>query len=336
MGRARKVLFIQTAFIGDAILASSMWESWHARHPEDELHVCLRSGNQSLFRNHPFLAGVHVWQKQGRVLLRYTRLLSLGLYLRKMQFDVVITPHRHASSGILARLTAAPARAAFDQHPLRAWFTHGTNHRFEAGLHETQRNHALLEPWLDNAELRPPRLYPATAEALPKGSFGVMAPASQWGTNQWPEDKWVELCDSLSEQAGSIILLGGASDFELLNGIKDKSAHPAVSVCTNFSLLESAAVMKHAQWVISNDSGPLHLASAVDATTLAIFCSTTPDFGFGPMGTRNAIIESTEELPCKPCGLHGHRTCPKGHFKCGRDIQVSQVLEALNAATQSN
>jgi heptosyltransferase-2 len=246
-----------------------------------------------------------------------------------MQFDVVITPHRHVSSGILARLTNAPARAAFDQHPLRAWFTHGTHHRFEAGLHETQRNHALLEPWLHGAELRPPRLYPATIESVPEEPFGVMAPASQWGTKQWPEDKWVDLCDSLSEQPGSILLLGGASDLELLNRIKDQSAHPAVTVCADFSLLESAALMKQAQWVISNDSGPLHLASAVDAATLAIFCSTTPDFGFGPMATRSAVVESTLSLSCKPCGLHGHRTCPQDHFKCGRDIQVNQVLEAL-------
>ena len=330
MGRVRKILFIQTAFIGDAILASSMWESWHAQHPEDELHVCVRAGNESLFRDHPFLAKVHVWQKRGGSMLRYSKLVSLGLQLRKMRFDVVITPHRHASSGILARLTAAPHRAAFDQHPLRPWFTHGAPHRFEAGLHETQRNHALLEPWLNEAALLPPRLYPSTLASLPQEPFGVMAPTSQWGTKQWPEDKWVELCNRLREYSGSIVLLRGASDFELLNRIQQHSVHPKLLVCTHFSLLESAGAMKQAQWVIANDSGPLHLASAVDAATVAIFCSTTPDFGFGPVATKNAVIESTVELPCRPCGLHGHRSCPEGHYRCGIDIQVDQVLKALS------
>ena len=71
-----------------------------------------------------------------------------------------------------------------------------------------------------------------------------------------------------------------------------------------------------------NDSGPLHLASSVNAPVTAFFCSTTPNFGFGPLSENSAIVE-VENLDCRPCGLHGHKTCPKGHFECAEKMNVN-------------
>jgi heptosyltransferase-2 len=71
-----------------------------------------------------------------------------------------------------------------------------------------------------------------------------------------------------------------------------------------------------------NDSGPLHLASAMNAPVTAFFCSTVPSFGFGPLSDDSEIKETTEKLDCRPCGIHGFKTCPKGHFKCGKGIEI--------------
>ena len=88
------------------------------------------------------------------------------------------------------------------------------------------------------------------------------------------------------------------------------------------SYLESCALMKGAKMNYVNDSGPLHMASAVNAPVTTFFCSTVPSFGFGPLSDQSTIIEVSEQLPCRPCGLHGHKSCPKKHFKCGNDIEM--------------
>ncbi|RZK16550.1 MAG: glycosyltransferase family 9 protein, partial [Hymenobacter sp.] len=81
-----------------------------------------------------------------------------------------------------------------------------------------------------------------------------------------------------------------------------------------------------------NDSAPMHLCSAVDAPVCAIFCSTVPAFGFGPLSTFARVVEHLGPLACRPCGLHGHARCPLGHFRCAHEIETSQLLAALAEA----
>jgi heptosyltransferase II len=90
--------------------------------------------------------------------------------------------------------------------------------------------------------------------------------------------------------------------------------------------LGTAALMEGAQMNYVNDSAPLHIATAMNAPVTAVFCSTIPAFGFGPLNPNGRIVELTEKLDCRPCGLHGYAACPKGHFKCALEISVAQVL----------
>lgn len=328
MPNVRSILFIQTAFIGDAILASAMWETWHQAYPEDQIDVCVRKGNESLLANHPFIRQVHCWDKGGG-LVRYKRLISLAKNLRSSNYDVVVTPHRHASSGLLSWISRAPKRIGFSVHPLQRLFTKVVPHEFREGWHEVDRNHQLIREEVGFERSAMPRLYPQKpGQKMPSGSFGVMAPASQWFTKQWPENKWVSLCDSWDESE-TIVLLGGKQDAEILSRIQQGTRHPNVISIPDLALSESLALMSKAAWVVTNDSGPMHMASALNIPTVAIFCSTSPKFGFGPLSSKNAVIEAKVNLPCKPCGLHGHKACPERHFNCAQLIEVSAVSEAL-------
>jgi heptosyltransferase-2 len=94
----------------------------------------------------------------------------------------------------------------------------------------------------------------------------------------------------------------------------------------SLSLLQSAALMKGAVMNYVNDSAPMHLASATDAPVTVIYCSTIPAFGFGPLSPVSKIIEAEESLDCRPCGLHGFKNCPKGHFRCAETISVKRVI----------
>ena len=76
-----------------------------------------------------------------------------------------------------------------------------------------------------------------------------------------------------------------------------------------------------------NDSAPMHIASAMNAPVTAIYCSTIKEFGFGPLSDVSYVIEEKQNIACRPCGLHGHKACPLGHFQCAMDIQPKDILE---------
>ena len=76
-----------------------------------------------------------------------------------------------------------------------------------------------------------------------------------------------------------------------------------------------------------NDSASLHLGSAMNAPTTAIFCSTVPEFGFGPLADQSRVVQTPEPLDCKPCTLHGRKACPLGHYRCAWGIPVDEVAK---------
>ena len=94
-------------------------------------------------------------------------------------------------------------------------------------------------------------------------------------------------------------------------------------------MLQSAALMEGALMNYVNDSAPMHLASAMNAPTTAIFCSTIPAFGFGPLSDNCVVIESSQKLNCRPCGIHGSKFCPEKHFNCAEKISVKSLLKRL-------
>jgi ADP-heptose:LPS heptosyltransferase len=193
-------------------------------------------------------------------------------------------------------------------------------------LHEVQRN-LLLTDGKIHPPLRP-QLFPSPENVsaiqayADKTPYVVLAPASVWFTKQLPAEKWRELMRRFSPET-TVYLVGGSGDTSLAETLM--SAHPqALNLCGKLSFLESAALMRHAQRVYVNDSAPLHFASAVNAPVTAFFCSTVPAFGFGPLSDDAQALEVTG-LDCRPCGLHGYKECPKGHFKCGIGMPVDRA-----------
>ena len=160
-------------------------------------------------------------------------------------------------------------------------------------------------------------------EAFRLGTYVCMAPASVWFTKQLPFHKWVALCD-LMDSYTTVYLLGAKSDEALCLKIKNESKHQHITVlCGRLSLLESCALMEKAKMNYVNDSAPLHLASSVNAPVTAFFCSTVKEFGFYPLSDQTTIKEAIPAPSCRPCGLHGYKSCPHKHFKCGNDIPIN-------------
>lgn len=323
----QNILLIQTAFTGDAILGTALLESLHTRFPQARISYLVRKGNEGLFAAHPFLYEVLVFNKSTGKLRSLKNIIS---QIRRNNYDLVINLQRFASSGLMAGLSGATEIIGFEKNPFSFLYNRKCSHSNAEGLHEIERNHKLIVHL--NAPLQKPKLYPSpalfekTARSKP---YICLAPASVWETKQWPAEKWAELIQLLSGEI-DILLIGGKNDHRLCEQIISRSGKEAQNMAGQFNLLESAALISKAALTVSNDSGPVHLASAMNAPLIEIYCSTVPQFGFFPLSDRHAVIEVDEKLPCRPCGLHGKKACPLSHFKCGNDISAAMVFKQIN------
>lgn len=319
----KNFLVIQTSFIGDVILATGLLESIHHRFPEANIDIVVRNGNESLFSEHPYLNNVLVWNKAES---RYKNLLKTVSAVRRNRYDAVINAHRFASSGLITWFAKSKQKIGYDKNPLSARFTRVVKHRF-GGIHECQRNHALISEIVGSDEFSRPKLYPSKSDfdsvsKYQSGTYRCIAPTSVWGSKQWPAHKWVELINRQSAN-DTIYLLGAPVDASVCEEIKTQCPDMTiVNLAGQLSLLQSAALMRNAAMNYVNDSAPMHLATSMNAPTTAIYCSTIPEFGFGPLSDVKKIVQVNDKLDCRPCGLHGHKTCPAGHFKCAENIEI--------------
>ncbi|MEE0961247.1 MAG: glycosyltransferase family 9 protein [Bacteroidales bacterium] len=325
-----KILVIQTASTGDVILLTSLLEKLHHKFPQAQLDVLVKKPNHKLFDSHPFINNVWVWDKSDK---KYLRLLVLCQEIRKEGYDVVFCVQRFFSAGLITLLSKAKKRVGFYKNPLSCFFTHKVEHKIEKGIHEVDRNISLMEGYWCNTAPQP-RLYPSKEDysktsVYKQGNYYTLSPASLWQTKTLEADKWIELADSMPEES-MLYLLGSASDKSLCEYILKKTKHVnTFNLSGKLSLLQSAALMKDAKMNYTNDSAPLHLCSAVDAAVTAVFCSTTLDFGFGPLSSNSVAIEAQPTPSCKPCGLHGAKKCKNGSFACSRNIDIKQLIDRL-------
>jgi len=316
----KRILIIQTAFLGDVILATPVASELHRIFPESQIDFLVRKGNESLLQNNPKINKVHIFNKtEGKI----KSLWQLIKTFRRERYDLVINLHRFGSSGIIAGLSKGKQRYGFQKNPFSFLYTKKFPHQIGDGTHEVSRNLSFIKEFGANDMLRP-ELFPSLEDEVfvkpyQSDSYICIAPASVWFTKQLPEEKWVEL---LKKTNNKVYILGAPRDKELGERILAKVPDAnAENLCGSLSLMQSAALMRGAKRNYVNDSGPLHLASSMNAPVTAFFCSTVPDFGFGPLSD-DSSIQQVENLQCRPCGLHGHKVCPKGHFKCGLEMKV--------------
>jgi heptosyltransferase-2 len=231
-------------------------------------------------------------------------------------------------------------KIGFDKNPFSFLFTHKVKHEaMQPGLHEIQKNHALIQVLDEGIELCNPKLYPAPSDfeavkSLQSQPYICIAPASVWFTKQFPIEQWVHFLNNLQFE-GKVYIIGGPGDRtlgdQIINDIAEnaKIKNNVINVAGEFHFLSSAALQKGAVLNYVNDSAPMHFASAVNAPVVAIYCSTIPDFGYGPLSEKSFIVQTQKNLSCKPCGIHGKKACPLGHFNCALSIEMQQLYTPL-------
>jgi len=344
----KKILVIQTASLGDVILSTPVLEKLHHVYPGAKIDFLMKAGYERIFYQHPYLHRVMVWKKSEK---KYRHLLDLIDTIRKNKYDVVINLQRFASTGLITTFSGSPVRIGFSKNPFSVFFTRRVKHQIGKGNsnpHEITRNLSLLSHLTfstnsNDSTLFPSpvtetgfsvKLYPSKHDYAKVSQFKTrqyitIAPGSLWFTKQFPEEKWVEFIRSLD--AGLMVyFLGSPNEVDLCNRIINLSGHQnSLNLAGKLSFLESAALMKDAMMNYVNDSAPMHLASGINAPVTAIYCSTVPEFGFGPLSEKSFIVQATNSPHCRPCGLHGFAKCPEKHFDCAHRINNQQLLNTL-------
>ena len=322
----KKFLIIQTAFIGDVILATPLFSELKRIYPEAQIDVLVRKGNQSLLDNNPHINQVFIFDKKENKVKSILHFIKL---FRSKKYDEIINLHRFASTGIITAFSGSKSTVGFKKNPLSSLFSRKIDHEIGNGKHEVERNLMCIAHHGAVSKLRP-EIFPSTEDfeivsVYQNEKYFCLAPASVWFTKQLPEHKWIELGQKLS-QKGKVFIVGGPSDFDICERIKvEINQENCENLAGKFTFLQSAALFKSAEMNFVNDSGPLHFCSAINAPVTAFFCSTIPAFGFGPLSENSKTIETEENLSCKPCGIHGFKNCPKQHFKCGNLIKIDIV-----------
>lgn len=329
----KKILIIQTASLGDVILSTPVAEKLHHFYPNAQIDFLLKYGYEDIFKKHPFIHRVIVWDKSEK---KYEHLYELIKVIRDRNYDAVINVQRFASSGLITAFSKAKIRIGFSKNPFSLLFTKRVKHKIgreNENPHEVERNLQLVELLTEDGNF-PVKLYPsphdfAKVSQYKTRQFITIAPGSLWFTKQFPTEKWIAFLKKLDSEL-VVYLLGSPSEKELCKNIIDHSGHKnCLNLAGKLSFLESAALMRDALMNYVNDSAPMHLASAINANTTAIYCSTVPEFGFGPLSEKSYIVQAKNPPACKPCGLHGFKQCPEKHFDCGNKIDIKQMLEVL-------
>ena len=334
MGSATRVatpsLVIQTSFLGDVVLTTPLLSHLAKHGPVD---VVTTPAGGALLENHPTVRRVIRYDKRGAQ-KGIGGLRLLAAELRGAKYGAAYLAQGSWRSAALAFFARVPVRIGFDTSAGALLYTEQI--RYRSDLHHATR---LLQLSPDEASLDEPgpSLYPRAAdrdavsallEAAPFGDspFVALAPGSVWATKRWPS--FAELVAQIPERLG-IVIVGGAEDGELAREIVAHAPTRVLDATGRLSLLASAEMIGRAAGLVTNDSLPQHLASAMGTATVTVYGPTLPAFGFGPLAPRHAIVEHPPGLECRPCSAHGPQRCPRGHFRCMREISAAAVSAAL-------
>lgn len=336
---ARRALVLQTSFLGDSLLTLPLLRRLKESLPEARISVLTLPKHADVFRGCPWVDEVILDDKRGRH--RGLRgLWRIAAELRPRRFDLAVLPHRSLRSALVARLAGVPRRVGFAASAGRFLLTDVVPFSWLA--HDLERNLALARPVGgagapapgESRYVVPPPLSDALARRLREAGIPDDArvagvhPGAAWATKRWPAERFAELCRRLAAEGLAPALIGGPADSAV--GAEIARACGAADLTGGTDLAELKALMGRLSLFVTNDSGPMHLAAACGVPVVALFGPTTRELGFFPYGAGHRVVEA--ELGCRPCGLHGGRACPEGHFLCMRLLTVERVHAACRDA----
>jgi heptosyltransferase-2 len=323
-------LIIQTSFLGDTVLTTPLIAELARGGPVD---VVTTPAAAPVLMNHPGIRAVVPYDKRGTD--RGVRgFLRVAKRLRAFGYDAAYLAQGSLRSAALAVATGVTRRVGFSTSAGRSLYTEKVEYRED--LHHAARLLSLAKQGeAPAAAAIRPRLYPGIPERaavdrllalhdpLDDAPMVALAPSSIWETKRWPY--YTDLARALASRV-RVVVIGSADDAPLAEEVSAAAGPAGLNAAGVLTLLGSAELIRRCSVLVTNDSAPQHLASAVGTPTITIYGPTVPEFGFGPLAKSSATLGiPTDVLSCRPCDRHGPRRCPLGHWRCMREITARDV-----------
>jgi len=335
----QKILIIRLSSIGDIILTTPLLRSLRSAYPDAEIHYLVKKEFAALVNTNPHLDKVIEFDK-GK---GFSELRKMKRYLKSQQYDWIIDIHKNLRSRYLLFRNTAKYKTTYSKQiwkrTLLVWFKINRYKKikptlkryFEAveaqGISYDGRGTEVHVPRKNIEKIK---TYLSGVGIAPEDPFATICPGASFDNKQWLPDRFAQAADYLVRQLGlKIVFLGGPKDKQLCDNIIALMKSSALNFAGKCTLPDSAGLLGQSKLVLTNDSGMMHLAQSQERPVVAIFGPTTAELGYFPMPRESRVLE--RDLPCRPCTHNGLDYCPKGHFKCMREIETKDVEEALLA-----
>jgi heptosyltransferase-2 len=326
------ILVIQTAFLGDAILATPLLKGLKELFPEADIDVLCLPQTEPIFRYNPNINKILTFDKRKRF-KKWINFFKVVFKIRDRDYELGISIQSSMTSSFLMILGNIKVKHGFSR---QKFLNMSVDHSKLKGDHKIDKILHLLIPFSSKEYDRQTEIFYSNkdselierimGEVQTKKQYSIaVAPGSVWPTKKWPAENYMKLAYLLTSRGCQVFLIGSAEDHTLCNEIKANSS--AINMAGKLSILQSAALIEKCNLIVTNDSAPLHMANAVKTDVIAIFGPTAPILGFYPYRENDVVIES--DLKCRPCSTHGSNCCPLGHFRCMHDISVDYVWKVV-------
>lgn len=333
MSEEKKILLIQTAFPGDAILTLPLIQELKKKRPEYLIDVLCIPLTTEIFLASPHVNSVFPFDKKDKQKSVFA-FINFIKKLKSNNYEIVYSPHRSLRSALIALNLSAKETYGFENSSLKFAFKHTV--KYDPAAHEVKRNLEFMESDYSDDKWKIVPEIKVTAESKKKvqiffsdnkiNKFITIAPGSVWETKKYPVEYLKQVINYFISRKYKIVLVGGDKDKLLCDDLRNGNEEVVYSAAGDFSFIETVEILKGTSLLICNDSAPTHLGMCADIPVLTIFCSTASKFGFYPYNNKSAYI-SIDNLFCKPCGIHGYDHCPTGTFDCAKLLLPNLVIE---------
>ena len=330
-----KILIVKPSALGDIVHTLPVLDVLKRNFPSAEIHWVVAKGLHPLLENHPLIKKLWIidknkWKKLESVKETFSEISTLKKGLKNEKFDVVIDLQGLLRTGLITKATGSPCRIGFKKAREGAamFYTHKIDIDWE-GIHAVDRYLKLLEPLgCSIGEVRFP--FVPFEEDIPllktlPSEYAVIAPAAGKEANMWSAERFGQLAAKLKIPA---VIVSGKADIHIAEEVVAASGGEAISIAGETSIPELAAVIKRAEYLISNDTGPMHIAAALNTPVYAIFGPANP-VRTGPYGNIHTVISAN--LPCSPC--YKKKKCEKGD--CLKLLTVDMIYDVINGVRES-
>lgn len=320
------LLVVRFGALGDVVLTTPLLRSLQRRHPDIAITFVTKRRYAPLLETDPHVNAVEA-------LAPGESIRALAARLRVRPFDGGVDLHCNLRSWTLQRLVGGPWHR-YDARRLRrrlaVWCGVGAVGPGSAlATHVAQRYFKAVRHLDAAPDHGPPRLYTtpadrAAAATLVDPATVVLAPGTRHATKRWPARHWRDLAARLGAAGRPVVAVGLDEDRLVLRA-------PLVREAFGLPLRLVTAICARARVVVANDSGIMHVATAVDTPVVALYGPTAPALGHAPYRVQASLLART--LPCRPCSLSGGPVCPLSHHHCLETIEPADVETAIAHAT---